>query len=388
MAKRAVHFGAGNIGRGFLGQLYSQSGWETVYVDVVPEVVEGLQREGRFTIHVVGPGACDIPVDHVTAVDGRDLDAVAEAIDGADLLGASVGVNALPHIVPTLAKGLERRAARDAGVDIVICENLLDAGDFLRTRVLKAIAPDAQRFVLRKVGFVESVVSRMIPVVTPGQRAAEPLGMWVEAYDILPVARGGFRNGDPRIDGFQLIDNLHAYEERKLFCHNCMHCLASYFGHAKGYTYVYEAMEDPGVRERARAGGWEAGQALICRHGFAEAEYRTHMEDLLDRFGNRALGDTIARVGGDPVRKLGRRDRLVGAALVALGEGVQPDVLVDGIVAGLRFAPDGDPSAARVQALLAEGGVDRVLTEVCGLAADEPLAVLVRERAAEAGLPA
>lgn len=381
--KRVVQFGAGNIGRGFLGQLYSQSGWEIVYVDVVPEVIAALNRDHGFDIHIVGPGADTLRVEQASCIDGRDIDAVAAAIDRADLLGTAVGVNALPHIVPAVARGLERRAARAAGIDMIICENLLESARFLSERILTAIDENARRFVLKQVGFVETVVSRMIPVITAQQRAADPLAVWVEAYDILPVAREGFRHGVPNIAGFEAIANIHAYEERKLFCHNCMHCLASYFGYEKGYTYIYEAMEDAALRARVAAGGWEAGRALICRHNFSKSDYGEHIEDLLTRFGNRALGDTIARCGGDPVRKLGRNDRLVGAALTALAEGILPEVIVAGILAGLRFAPPGDPSAARVQALLQAQGIETVLTEICGLSPDEPLFVLLVERAAK-----
>lgn len=385
--KQAVHFGAGNIGRGFLGQLYSQSGWETVYVDVVPEVIERLNRDGGFNIHVVGPGERTLRVENVSAVDGRDPEAVAAAVASADLLSTAVGVGALPHIVPPLARGLERRARAGAPVDLVICENLLDAAAWLRERLLAAVRPPARDFVAARVGLVETSVGRMIPVVTPEQRAAEPLGVWVEAFDTLPVSRPAFVTGVPAIRGFRPVETIHAYEERKLFCHNCMHCLASYFGYREGHTYVWEAVADPALRARVRAGGWEAGRALVERHGFSPAEYEAHIEDLLTRFGNRALGDTIARVGGDPLRKLGRRDRLVGAALAALEHGITPETIADGVVAGLAFDPPGDPGAARLQALLAAGGVERVLQEVCGLAPEEPLHGLIRRRAEAAGLP-
>ena len=80
------------------------------------------------------------------------------------------------------------------------------------------------------------------------------------------------------------------------------------------------------------------------------------------------------------MRKLAHSDRLVGAALNALAQGVTPVHLVTGIAAGLRFAHPDDPVAQQVQAQLREQGIERVLTEVCGLAADEPLARMVIER--------
>ena len=81
-----------------------------------------------------------------------------------------------------------------------------------------------------------------------------------------------------------------------------------------------------------------------------------NIEDLLHRFGNRVLGDTILRLGRDPVRKLARSDRLVGAALNALAQGVTPVHLVTGIAAGLHFAHPDDPVAQQVQMQLRNRG--------------------------------
>lgn len=375
--KTAVQFGAGNIGRGFLGQLFSQSGWKTIYIDVVPEVVEKLQSENSFNIHIVGEGAKTIKVENVTAINGGDIEAVAEAISEADLLGTSVGVNAIPYIVPALCKGLEKRASEDKGIDMIICENLLDSSKFLREKILEKIDPAAADFVKEKLGLVETVVGRMIPVITEEKKQEDPIAVWVEAFGILPVAQKGFKNGVPDIKGFDPIPDIHAYEERKLFCHNCMHCMASYFGYLKGYTYVYEAVEDKEIAEKVRAGGWEAGRALIAKHNFKEEDYSAHIEDLLKRFTNHELGDTVARCGGDPVRKLGRRDRLIGAALAALEGGQQPDNIIDAILAGIKFNPEGDKSVPVIQKKLEEGGIGKVLTDISGLSPDEELYKLI-----------
>lgn len=381
--KTVVQFGAGNIGRGFLGQLYSQSSWKTIYIDVVPEVVDKLQKENTFNIYIVGSGEKTIKVENVEAVNGKDIDAVADAIADADMLGTSVGVNALPFIVPALCKGLEKRAAKGAGIDMIICENLLDSSKFLREKILEKISPEAKDFVENKLGLVETVVSRMIPVIPEEKKKNDPLSVWVEAYGILPVAQKGFKNGIPEIKGFEPIADIHAYEERKLFCHNCMHCMASYFGFQKGYTYVYEAIEDESIKEKVCSGGWEAGRALIKKHGFTEEDYKAHIEDLLFRFTNHALGDTVARCGGDPVRKLGRRDRLIGAALAAIEGGEKPDNIIDAILAGMKFNPKGDKSVPVIQEKIKAGGIGQVLKDISGLQEDETLYKMIMEKSNE-----
>lgn len=381
--KKAVHFGAGNIGRGFLGQLYSQSGWETVFVDVVPEVIAALNSHHAYEIEILEETRQTVRVENVRAVDGRDINAVAREIETADLLGTSVGVNALPHIVPALANGLQARLEANARpVTIVICENLLDAADSLRAMLNDALPQEGRSYLQSSVGFAETVISRMVPVVTQEQRAKDILYVGVEAYAALPIDRRGFMGEPPEVAGFEYHDGLVPFEERKLFTHNCGHALCAYFGYEKGYTYIYETVEDDALRSRVVKGLWESGEALCLKHGFKRQQHQEHIDDLLRRFGNRALGDTVARVGRDPIRKLGPKDRLIGSAQIALAYGISPTVLVDGITSALRYGSPDDAKAVELQDRLRTNGLPCVLREVCGLEDGDALHALILDRAA------
>jgi mannitol-1-phosphate 5-dehydrogenase len=194
----AVHFGAGNIGRGFLGQLYWQSGWETVFVDVVDAVVDTLNARGSYNIHIVDEHPEVLTIERVRAVHGSDREAVAEAVAACDLASVAVGVGALIHVAPALAAGIARRAdTAGAPLDIVVCENLLNAADTLRGLILDKLESEAQRaFVRDRVGFVGTVVSRMVPVVPEAKRAEDPLYVAVEVRDDTPLLNGF----DPRFE--------------------------------------------------------------------------------------------------------------------------------------------------------------------------------------------
>lgn len=379
--KKAVQFGAGNIGRGFLGQLYSQSGYETVFVDVVPEIIAELNRRREYVIHIVDVHSYEVPVKNVRAVDGRDVKAVAKEILDADLMGTAVGVKALPAVASTIAAGLAERARRSDAppINILICENLLDAGSFLKKEVLKHVDAHTETYIENSVGFVETVISRMVPVVTPEQRAQDVLYVAVEEYARLPVDRKAFVGEIPNILGMEPYDNLHAYEERKLFTHNCAHALCGYWGYQKGHKYVWQAATDAEIREKVLKGVWESGEALVKKHGFTHEQHEDHINDLLRRFANKALGDTVERIARDPIRKLGRRDRLVGSALLALEYGIEPRYLVQGIIAALRYDNPRDEAAMRLQEMLQRNGLDYILENVCGLSRDEKLYHMIKE---------
>ncbi len=377
----AVHFGAGRIGRGFLGQLYAQSGWDTVFVDVVPEVIEALNRQEGYDIRLVDDaGTKVVRVEQVRGIDGRETDAVAEAVAACDLASTAVGVRALPQVAGPLAAGLARRAeASGEPLNVVVCENLLDAAEQLRQAVLDHLGevPSAD-FVRENAGFVATVVSRMVP----DQEHDDPLTVSVEPYAILPVDAAAFVGPPPAIQGMRPVPNIRGHEERKLFCHNLGHALCAYIGHQRGFELIPDAIEDTPIRMATIAGLAEAADALIPRHGFEPEEYDAHVHDLLRRFANRALGDTVARVARDPIRKLGRHDRLVGAAQLCLDHGIHPTNILAGISAAVAYDHPDDPQAARLQDIRRRG-FDAVLTEVCGLQSDDPLYPLIRKAISE-----
>ena len=191
--------------------------------------------------------------------------------------------------------------------------------------------------------------------------------MVAEGDDDLPVNARTLKGPAPGVPGIAPVDDYLAHVERKLYGHNCGHALAAYLGARAGHEFVWQAVEDGGVRGGVEAGMWEAGRALCRKHGFAREEHAAYIEGLLQRFAIRALGDTVARVGRDPVRKLGPTDRLVGASRLAVEQGERPEALAEGIAAAMAFHSPGDPLAAELACVLAEGGPERVLREVCGL---------------------
>ncbi len=417
---KAVVFGAGNIGRGFLGQLFSQSGYEILFVELVKEVVSRLRADASYPIRIVGetrsngeehlrlcvsalkgarlPNAeaqrrreernaeCEMAspqseirntytVKGVRAIHADEVDRISEEIKTADILATAVGVNALPAVAPTIAQALQDRfdAGNRAELNVIICENVIHSGEHLKGLVLQHLPLRYHNIVEEKVGWVATVVSRMVPVVTEEMRKENPAQIAVEPYCVLPVDKKAFKGPLPKIKGFQFSDNLSALEERKLFTHNAGHALFAYFGHEKGYTYIYEAVGDGEIRRKTLCGLKESGRALQKKHGFSPKEHRAHVEDILRRLANVALGDTITRVARDPIRKLGRHDRLIGSALLALEYRVKPVYLLQGIVAALRYNDPEDEKALELQQLLADEGVAHVLETVCGLDPAEPL---------------
>ncbi len=373
--KTAVQFGAGNIGRGFTGELFSESGLEVVFVDVVEEVVQRLNQDNGYIITIAAEPEVRVPVTNVRAVNGRDVNAVAQEIAACEVACTAVGVNVLSSIVGALAMGLElRRSLRpNDALNIIVCENMRDAAGALCKMVSSKLSGIAREWVESHVGFSQAVVGRMVPVRTPQERGTDLLGIRVEAYKELPVDADALVGALPYIAGVLPRRNFQAYIDQKLFAHNAGHASSAYFGAMRELKFIWECMVHPWVRAQTEGVMKETGEALISRYKLDPEEHWAHVKDLLSRFANKKLGDTVARVGGDPLRKLGHDDRLVGAALFCLEEGVEPVYISEAIAAALIFNNSEDPAADALQTKIGQHGISAAFQEISGVSPDSDL---------------
>lgn len=375
MERIAIQFGAGNIGRGFIAQLFHESGFEVVFVEAVPALVDEINRRKRYTIHIVGDGTQEVEITNIRAIHSEKTKQVAQEVARAEIACTAVGVNVLKQVAPSLARGIALRSQNpDAPpLNVLICENQLDADQILRSAVLEHLPAELRAYVDSHVGFVLCVVSRMVPLMTPAERRTDPLAIKVEAYKRLPVDAKAIKGDLPPIVGVEPVENFLGHVERKLFVHNAAHAILGYLGWLKGYTYVHEAMADEQIRSMLGESMQEVGEALIRKHGFSREEMQEYLTDLYHRFENAALGDTIARVARDPERKLRPDDRLVGAARLLVDNGLEPKGFCMAIAAALLYSNPEDVSAVALQKRIEQEGVSTVLEKLCKITPDMPM---------------
>jgi mannitol-1-phosphate 5-dehydrogenase len=160
---KSVHFGAGNIGRGFIGQLLHESGYDITFVDIQDDLVDALKKDGRYDVILADESEEHIPVDRVTALHSvNEADEVTERLAEADLITTAVGPSVLPVLAPAIAKGLVERARRGgAPVNVIACENMVGASQALRGFVMEHV-PDAEA-VDEIAGFPNAAVDRIVP---------------------------------------------------------------------------------------------------------------------------------------------------------------------------------------------------------------------------------
>jgi len=354
-SKTAVMYGAGNIGRGFIGQLFHDSGYEVVFIDVNQEVVSALNERRAYTQLIVDGDAVERrEITAVRAVDGRDEEAVARETAACVVMAVSVGAAILPRVAPLLAAGL---AIRETPLNILVCENLAHGPDILRSYVSEHLSDLSK---LDNVGFVGATIGRMVPVMPPEQRAGDPTRIAVERFCALPLDADAVVQPVPEIEHAVWCSPFAFQEGKKLYIHNMGHALTAYFGFLRGYTYIWQAVGEPDIRGQARAAMLSSAEALARKYNEDRAALTAYVDDLLARFGNKGLGDTIARVGGDPMRKLAPGDRLMGAVALCKEQGTDYDPILTGVAAALRFNAPGDPLGGQAEGA-AGGGRDQSL---------------------------
>ncbi|MFW6304100.1 MAG: mannitol-1-phosphate 5-dehydrogenase [Candidatus Sumerlaeota bacterium] len=383
MSKTFVQFGAGNIGRSFLGQLFSRGGYEIVFVDVDETLIHQLNEENAYRIVIKHPDGTDeiISIDNVRAVNGLDDEAVAEVIADCDLAATAVGARALGHVAPTLAKGLMARRRRGRGtLDIILAENLQGAASFLKEALSRQLTEDFD--IDRRVGLIETSIGKMVPIMRHEDLEIDPLWVFAEPYNTLIVDAKAFRNPVPNIDGLKPVDNIAAYVDRKLFIHNLGHSATAYLGYEKEphWDYIWEVLEDDQIASTVRRAMRQSSEALLAEYPetFSKSDLAEHVEDLLARFRNKALGDTIHRVGRDLYRKLGRRDRLVGALLLVLKHDREADAIARAVRAAVQFEKSDEkgelfPADREFAEKEKPLGLQHILRKVCELAPENPL---------------
>lgn len=374
--KTAIQFGGGNIGRGFIGMLLSQAGYKVVFGDVVDAVINRLNQDGEYTVHIMDTELEDVKISNVCGVDTKGTDIVPVIADPeTEVMTTAVGLRILKIIAPNVAKGIALRKANGVTVplNIIACENAIRGTSQLKAHVYDLLSDEEKAWADEYIGFADCAVDRIVPPV----RSENPIDVVVEKYCEWDVEKTGLK-GELCIPGMTLVDNLMAYLQRKLFTLNTAHCMTAYLGCLAGKKTIDEAIADEKIYDIVHAAMQQSGDGLIQEFGFDKDTHYAYIEKIIKRFKNVYLKDDVARVGREPLRKLSATDRLVSPMTTAMKYGLPVDKLVIGIGAALRYNNPEDPQSVELQAKIAEKGVVAAFSEVSGVTDEAVLAAVAK----------
>lgn len=363
----AVHFGAGNIGRGFIGEVLNQNGISVVFVDVNRQIIDALREKQSYTIELAEEKQGTIYVDNVYGINNAENpDEVVESIAEASLVTTAIGPKILPLIAPLIAQGIQKRKDRNVqtSLDIIACENMIGGSSFLKKEVVKnASDEEVLHYIEEYIGFPDAAVDRIVPL----QTHEDILRVTVEPYKEWVVSTTDLKHPELRLEGVNYVDELEPYIERKLFTVNTGHATTAYLGKYEGYLTIDEALRDEKVYQKVKETLEETGELMIDKWDFNPKEHNAYIEKILSRFQNPQLSDDITRVGRTPIRKLGYDERFIRPLRESNERGLNIDALVETVSKALVYNDVKDEESVELQVMLTKKSVREVVKEVTQL---------------------
>ena len=364
--KKAVHFGAGNIGRGFIGEILFENGFEIAFVDVNEAIIDALNERGSYEIEIAEEGQRHIAVSGVRGINNRlHPEAVVEAIAEADLVTTAIGPNILPFIASLVAQGIEARqaAGNQAPLDVLACENMIGGSEFLYEEVKKHLSEAGLAFAQEHIGFPNAAVDRIVPA----QSHEDPLFVVVEPFNEWVVETRGMKNPDLILDKVHYEAELEPFIERKLFSVNSGHATSAYTGAYYGAQTILEALQNVTVKNNVEAVLAEIRSLLIAKWGFDEQALVDYHKVIISRFENPFIVDDVARVARTPIRKLGYDERFIRPIRELKERGLSYQYLLQTVAYVFSYRDETDEQSVQLQALMAEKSLEEVVKEVTGL---------------------
>ncbi|MFS8187285.1 mannitol-1-phosphate 5-dehydrogenase [Rossellomorea marisflavi] len=364
---KTIHFGAGNIGRGFIGALFAQSGYHVTFVDIADTIINMLNEEGTYQVKLATESNESETITNVSGLNNlHQEDEVVAGIAEATYLTTAIGPNILPRIAPLIAKGIEARLEKTSEpLYVIACENQISATDLLKGYILEHLSEATVSKMEGNVHFFNSAVDRIVPI-----QDQDSLDVLVEPYYEWVVETS---ETIPPVNGMTIVDELAPFIERKLFTVNTGHAVIAYLGYLQGKETIDQTLADEAIAHQVRETLKETGAYLVKEYGLNEEDHLAYIEKIISRFQNAYLNDGVTRVGRAPIRKLGPEDRLIRPTTQAAKAGLGYTNLAKAIAAALLFDNPQDPEAVEVQSIIKEHGLADALKEISALDPDSAI---------------
>ncbi len=374
--KKALMIGAGNIGRGFIGERLANGGYEIIFADVNMTIINEINRTGSYRVHIMDTRQDVTEISNISGVSSASPEFI-KAFQTCSLITTAVGPAILPRIAPALASAIDARRLSGSAepFNIIACENAIHASSLLKNAVMEHLNQDGILYLEQSGGFPNCAVDRIVPPAS----FDNILDVAVERYFEWDVEKSGFRGEIPEIPGMTLVDKLDAYLERKLFTLNAGHAICAYLGYHNGIQTIDAAIENPEIFNIVSGAMRESGEALIRKFSFNPDKHAAYIDAILNRFRNPFLGDDVARVGREPIRKLSAQDRLIKPLNSAISYNLDHQNIITGIAAALNYDNPDDKQSREMQALLKQYGVRGTLNRISGLSENSQVAIRIEE---------
>lgn len=373
---KATHFGAGNIGRGFIGEILAKNGFSIEFVDINETVIEALMSRKGYTIELAEESKQQIQVANVTGINNqKNPEAVVESVATSQIVTTAIGPNILPFIAELIAKGIQKRKANQVTekLDVIACENMIGGSQFLFEKVKAYLTQEDLDYVNQYVGFPNAAVDRIVPI----QHHEDPLFVSVEPFSEWVVDKTQMKNPELVLSDVEYVDDLEPYIERKLFSVNTGHASVAYTGASLGYQTIDEAIADEKVLTTLENVLKETGSLLIAKWQFDPQVHQAYAQKIVARFKNPYISDAITRVARTPIRKLGYDERFIRPIRELHDRNLSYQQLLTVVGLIFNYRDEKDEQSVELQKMLQNESLEAVVRKVTQLTDETLIAEIV-----------
>ena len=370
---RIVVMGAGREGKGHLGIIFSEGGWEVSFLDKDPAVIEAL-RCGQYEVTEYRAEATERKViSGYKAFLTEEKKACEKEIVEADMIALCLYPEDIREAVACILPMLGERSRQNPlkYLTVFSCTNESGLIPKIDGMIREWLDDKGLEWYKKKVSVVDTVVRRPV-----GAKSSSFLKL--EAGVVCPLLIGEPVYADlrdvPWVEKCQ--GDMDLLKRLKVHTINTAHAACAYAGYLKGYRMIDEAKADSEIAEIVKGVLEESVPVLAKEYHISEEELwkLAIFPDSRDAFC-----DPIIRVAFDPIRKLARNDRLTGNACLCLEHGVDPRNLILSITNGMAFDAPEDAQAAVIQRWIQEYGIAEVASKVTGLSLEHEIIRRVEE---------
>lgn len=372
--KKALIFGTGSVGRGFLGLELHRSGYELAFAGINHAVLNNIKRDGGYEVNIADYGErVFVPVNEAIHVESkRDLYRLIQEVY---IIVTAVGPKKLNDVARILGEPLYDRAKNSNLLNIIACENMADNSSNLKNLIISRIGQKKAEVINANIGFPNCVIDR-ISTLEDGILRVEEAHGW--------VIEDKAWKGEEHTPNIKYVQEIEPFMRIKLYTLCGAHVTIGFAGQFRGITYVHEALENKEILHIVKGQLQEAYEGVCSEYGLNRQEQQEYINRILQRLQNKNIKDTTSRLTREKIRKLKRDERLIGSALSALKSGAEPVNISQGIAYLLGHFDPNDPDSRELHDYLQQNGVKNTLSKYSGLdrqnPLDESLFNLVEER--------
>lgn len=369
---RAIHFGAGNIGRGFIGLVLNQSGYQVDFVDINDTVINALKLKKTYQVELVGEQQQVLTITDVNGYHSqKEQTEITQLISEADLVTTAVGVSILPMISKSILPGLRLRIQNNNTnpLNLIACENAIGGSDVLKQALYEQLTDEEKMFCEQYIGFPNSAVDRIVP----NQVNEDPLYVKVEPFFEWVIEESTIKGDLHHLEGVHLAEELQPYIERKLFTVNTGHATCAYTAYQNNYEFIHEAILDTKIHEMVLRVLEETGKMLTVKYHFDSNQHRQYIEKTMSRFKNPKIIDEVTRVARSPKRKVSQGDRFVRPLLTSQTLGLEVSYLPQIIAYAFAYDHHEDPEANEIQTYIDQNGIEESIVHFTGIESSNPV---------------